>query len=57
MKATQLLHNLGQSIWLDNITRDVLNQGAKAFVKAWNELLGVIASRSAALQRAAWLRY
>src|SRR5205809_486440 len=22
MKATQLLHNLGQSIWLDNITRD-----------------------------------
>src|SRR5271155_4339842 len=27
MKATQLLHNLGQSIWLDNITRDLLNQG------------------------------
>jgi len=27
MKATQLLHNLGQSIWLDNITRDVLNTG------------------------------
>ena len=25
MKATQLLHNLGQSIWLDNITRDLLN--------------------------------
>jgi len=24
MKATQLLHNLGQSIWLDNITRDLL---------------------------------
>jgi len=22
MKATQLLHNLGQSIWLDNITSD-----------------------------------
>jgi glucose-6-phosphate isomerase len=22
MKATQALHNLGQSIWLDNITRD-----------------------------------
>src|ERR1700674_2973949 len=24
MKATQLLHNLGQSIWLDNITRELL---------------------------------
>jgi transaldolase len=27
MKATQKLHNLGQSIWLDNITRDLLNSG------------------------------
>src|ERR1700687_1788508 len=27
MKATQALHNLGQSIWLDNITRDLLNSG------------------------------
>jgi transaldolase len=27
MKATQLLHNLGQSIWLDNITRDLLDNG------------------------------
>jgi len=27
MKATQLLHNLGQSIWLDNITRDLLVSG------------------------------
>ncbi|HEV8328083.1 MAG TPA: transaldolase [Nitrospiraceae bacterium] len=27
MNATQLLHNLGQSIWLDNITRDLLNSG------------------------------
>ncbi len=26
-KATQLLHDLGQSIWLDNITRDLLNSG------------------------------
>ena len=25
MKATQLLHNLGQSLWLDNITRDLIN--------------------------------
>lgn len=27
MKATQKLNNLGQSIWLDNITRDLLTQG------------------------------
>jgi transaldolase len=27
MKATQLLHNLGQSLWLDNITRDLLKSG------------------------------
>src|SRR5947208_1899389 len=30
MKATQLLHNLGQSIWLDNITRDLLDSGTLA---------------------------
>jgi len=28
MKATQRLHDLGQSIWLDNITRDLLTTGA-----------------------------
>jgi transaldolase len=27
MKATRLLHNLGQSLWLDNITRDLLDRG------------------------------
>jgi transaldolase len=27
MTATQLLHDLGQSLWLDNITRDLLNDG------------------------------
>lgn len=27
MKATEQLHNLGQSIWLDNITRDLLTSG------------------------------
>lgn len=27
MKATQRLHDLGQSIWLDNITRDLLETG------------------------------
>jgi transaldolase len=28
MKATQILHDLGQSIWLDNITRGMLQTGA-----------------------------
>jgi transaldolase len=27
MNATQLLHDLGQSLWLDNITRDLLDSG------------------------------
>ncbi len=27
MKATQILHSLGQSLWLDNITRDLLTSG------------------------------
>ena len=27
MMATEELHNLGQSIWLDNITRDLLDSG------------------------------
>ena len=27
MKATEALHNLGQSLWLDNITRDLLENG------------------------------
>ena len=27
MKATERLHALGQSLWLDNITRDLLTSG------------------------------
>jgi transaldolase len=27
MRATQILHDLGQSLWLDNITRDLLDNG------------------------------
>jgi transaldolase len=35
MKATQLLHNLGQSLWLDNITRDLLDSGTlKRYIEA-----------------------
>ncbi|HUE01338.1 MAG TPA: transaldolase [Bryobacteraceae bacterium] len=30
MKATQTLHNSGQSIWLDNITRELLDSGTLA---------------------------
>jgi len=30
MKATQSLHDLGQSLWLDNITRDLLESGTLA---------------------------
>ncbi|MDN5923792.1 MAG: transaldolase [Xanthomonadales bacterium] len=30
MKATQALHNLGQSLWLDNITRTLLDDGTIA---------------------------
>lgn len=30
MKATEALHDLGQSIWLDNITRKMLDSGTLA---------------------------
>ena len=30
MKTTRKLHELGQSIWLDNITRDLLHDGTRA---------------------------
>jgi transaldolase len=34
MKATQLLYDLGQSIWLDNITRDLLDTGTlESYIK------------------------
>ena len=37
MKATQLLHNLGQSIWLDNITRDLLTTGTlQRYLAEWS---------------------
>ncbi len=37
MNATQVLHNLGQSIWLDNITRDMLNGGIlKRYIDEWS---------------------
>ncbi|WP_267887956.1 hypothetical protein [Acidihalobacter yilgarnensis] len=30
MNSTQKLHDLGQSIWLDNITRELLTSGILA---------------------------
>ena len=30
MKATQRLHDVGQSLWLDNITRGILANGTLA---------------------------
>jgi len=34
MKPTQLLHDLGQSLWLDNITRDLLKSGTlKSYIE------------------------
>jgi transaldolase len=33
MKTAQLLHNVGQSLWLDNINRDLLDSGTlKAYI-------------------------
>lgn len=37
MRATELLHNVGQSIWLDNITRDMLNNGTlERYIAEWS---------------------
>jgi transaldolase len=33
MKATELLYNLGQSLWLDNITRDLLSGTLKRYIE------------------------
>lgn len=37
MNATKALHNLGQSIWLDNITRELLNSGTlQRYIDDWS---------------------
>ena len=41
MKATQLLHNLGQSLWLDNITRDLLNNGTLQYYISDHSVTGL----------------
>ena len=49
MKATLSLHELGQSLWLDNITRDLLDTGtleryigdlAVLFLMAFSKIVG-----------------
>jgi len=58
MKPTQRLHELGQSLWLDNVNRELVTsrelqqQGANSFVKSWNDLLDVIASKRVELKKA-----
>src|SRR5271169_1316632 len=37
MKATQTLHDLGQSLWLDNITRNLLRTGVlQRYIDEWS---------------------
>ena len=42
----------GAGIDTDALAAQLQDEGAKSFVKSWNELLGVIASKSAALAKA-----
>jgi hypothetical protein len=45
MKATQMLHDLGQSLWLDNITRDLLDSGTlKRYIEELSVRLWIGAS-------------
>jgi transaldolase len=37
MRATKRLHDLGQSLWLDNITRDLLRSGTlRRYIEEWS---------------------
>ncbi|HET7562190.1 MAG TPA: transaldolase [Rhodanobacteraceae bacterium] len=46
MNATQQLHDLGQSIWLDNITRGILNDGTLARYIAEDNVTGLTSNPS-----------
>jgi hypothetical protein len=55
MKATQELHDLGQSLWFDNITRDLLDNGTlKRYIKEFSVtgLHQILRSLSMPYQRA-----
>jgi transaldolase len=42
----------GSGIDIDALAAQLQDEGAKSFVKSWDELMGVIASKSAALAKA-----
>lgn len=46
MKATQQLHDLGQSLWLDNITRTLLDNGTLARYITENSVTGLTSNPS-----------
>ncbi|MGP1665165.1 MAG: transaldolase [Rhodanobacter sp.] len=46
MKATQQLHDLGQSLWLDNITRTLLDDGTLARYIAGDSITGLTSNPS-----------
>ncbi len=46
MKATQKLHDLGQSLWLDNITRTLLDDGTLARYIAEDSVTGLTSNPS-----------
>ena len=46
MNATKQLHDLGQSIWLDNITRGMLNDGTLAKYIADHDVTGLTSNPS-----------
>ena len=46
MKATRQLHDLGQSLWLDNITRTLLNDGTLARYIAEHSITGLTSNPS-----------
>ena len=50
----QVLEQFAQAgINVENLAAKLQDEGAKSFVKSWNELLGVIASKSTELRKAA----
>src|ERR1700682_445473 len=46
MKATKQLHDLGQSLWLDNITRTLLDDGTLARYIAEDSITGLTSNPS-----------
>jgi transaldolase len=49
---TELSRFGAAGIDIDDLAARLQEEGAKSFVNSWNELMGVIASKSAALEKA-----